>query len=105
MEPPLILMWEPCSRGGEFYKLNPLLIAAKACLTFELFNDAIWFIQRAQVRKNRIGFMLKHLKDVITEKTEVSSLSCSKGGIRLRHHQAHQDLWDPCPPFWYQNIL
>lgn len=51
MEPPLILMWELCRRGGEFYKLNPLLIVAKACLTFELFNDAIWFIQRAQVRK------------------------------------------------------
>ena len=39
----------------EFCKLNLLLIVAELWFIFELSKDAVWFIQRVQVRKNSFG--------------------------------------------------
>lgn len=47
--------------------------------------------------------MIKTFKSVVTEKTEMSTLSYSKGSIQFRH-QNHQDFWYPCPSYQCQNL-
>lgn len=81
---------------GRSYKLNPLLIVAEMCLTFELLKDSIWFIQKVEVRKYQTtcnSFVLKIFKGA-SQKTEIGTVSCTKGGIQSRH-QDHQGPWDP----------
>lgn len=76
---------------GRSYKLNPLLIVAEMCLTFELLKDSIWFIQKVEVRKYQTtcnSFVLKIFKGA-SQKTEIGTVSCTKGGIQSRH-QDHQ---------------